>query len=196
MTAKPIRLNGPWKAGWALDFHIIASDFIGYDPFGNAQFDTKRSELGEQLYQLKYRSDRQRVPALCDAVVTFVRQQNLVVDLVVAVPPSNESRSVQPLAEIAKAVAAVLGAPFAPDAVRKIKRTEQLKDVKEFSERAKLLAGVFQADPGTIDGKRVLLLDDLYRSGATLTAVAQEIVKNGHPASLHVIALTKTGKRR
>jgi competence protein ComFC len=196
MTGQPIPLRGPWKAGWALDVHVVASDFIGYDPFGNPQFDSKRSELGEHLYQLKYRSDRQRVPTLCDAVVAFVRKQNLVVDLVVALPPSNESRPFQPLAEIAKAVAAVLGAPFAPDAVRKTKRTEQLKDVKDFAERAKLLAGVFQADPGTINGKRVLLLDDLYRSGATLTAVAQEIVKGGSSASLHVIALTKTGKRR
>ncbi len=193
---KPTLICGPWKAGWALDVHVIASDFIGYDPFGNPQFDTLRSEIGEQLFQLKYRGNRQVLASLGEAVARFVRQQQLAVDVIVAAPPSDDTRPFQPLMEIAKTVAAAIGAPHAPDAVKKVKRTDQLKDVKELAQRSKLLAGAFQADAGALNGKHILLLDDLYRSGATLSAVSQAIVRATIPASLHVIAMTRTVRRR
>jgi hypothetical protein len=44
----PLRLSGPWSDGYVLERqHTLSSEFLGHDGFGNPQFDTKRSELGE-----------------------------------------------------------------------------------------------------------------------------------------------------
>lgn len=40
---------------------------LGDDEFGNPQFGTKRTEVGEQLYRLKYRSEQTAVPLLVEA---------------------------------------------------------------------------------------------------------------------------------
>lgn len=58
LNIKPIAITGPWSSGWALDLHTVSSVFIGDDAFGHPQFENKRSEIGELLYQFKYRGDR------------------------------------------------------------------------------------------------------------------------------------------
>jgi hypoxanthine phosphoribosyltransferase len=55
--------------------------------------------------------------------------------------------------------------------VSKIKDTPELKDVFDYQERIQLLQGAFNVDRDTVGGKRILLVDDLYRSGATATVV-------------------------
>ena len=50
----PMRLPGPWAEGYVLERrHTLSSGFLGYDSFGNPQFDTKRSDLGELVFRLK-----------------------------------------------------------------------------------------------------------------------------------------------
>ena len=38
--------------------HTLTSEFLGHDSFGNPQFDTKRTELGELVFRLKNRNDK------------------------------------------------------------------------------------------------------------------------------------------
>jgi predicted amidophosphoribosyltransferase len=45
---------------------------------------------------------------------------------------------------------------------------------------------------GHLDGKRVLLVDDLFQSGASMNVVAQAIKDRGHARAVHAIALTRT----
>jgi len=47
-----------------------------------------------------------------------------------------------------------------------------------------------------VDGKSVLLVDDLYRSGATLTAAAQAITNQGGAKTVYVLAITRTRVHR
>lgn len=56
-TVRPIRLTGNWTNGVALDQHTVGSTFIGHDGAGNPQFETRRSELGEPVYQVKYQGN-------------------------------------------------------------------------------------------------------------------------------------------
>ncbi len=53
----PMRIPCRWVDGYTLDYHTISSVYLGDDELGNPQFDTKRSEVGEFLYRLMYRSD-------------------------------------------------------------------------------------------------------------------------------------------
>lgn len=55
MRINPIKIFGVWKEGYALDKHVERSIFIESDIYGNPQYDTERTEVGECLYRLKYR---------------------------------------------------------------------------------------------------------------------------------------------
>lgn len=49
----PIKLPPrPWVDGYVLDYHTVSSTPTG-DPY--YRFDTKRTELGELLFRMKYR---------------------------------------------------------------------------------------------------------------------------------------------
>jgi predicted amidophosphoribosyltransferase len=83
---------------------------------------------------------------------------------------------------------------MAKDAVKKLKQVSELKNVYDFEERKKLLEGMYDVSRSVVAGHRVLLMDDLYRSGATLNAVTEAILQSG--ASLvYALALTQTRKK-
>ncbi len=113
-------------------------------------------------------------------------------DLITTVPPSNELRRNQPLPAIAKGISERLACPYRADALVKVRQTEELKTIFDGERRRELLQGVFRPVPAIMEGRKVLLLDDLFRSGATLTEAAREILENGRAKSVAAITLTKT----
>ena len=56
-----IEVAGNWHKGFAYDLHTLSSEFVGYDEYGNPQFDTTYSEMGALLHDLKYRGNKQAV---------------------------------------------------------------------------------------------------------------------------------------
>ncbi len=66
------KLTGNSNDGYALDKHIISSTFTGYNAFGHPQFDTQRTEVGEAVFQLKYRGDWSKVSPLAAQLVESV----------------------------------------------------------------------------------------------------------------------------
>ena len=188
---RPIRLFGKWRQGYALDRHTVQSVLVGHDEFGNPQFDTKRTPLGELLYQLKYRSDASALKPIVETVVAFVQQKHVQCSVLIPVPPSREGRTSQPVMEIAIAVARTLGWHLSSTAVAKTKPTTELKDVHDYQQRLRVLNGAFVARPAEVNGRSVLLFDDLYRSGATLSAVTDALLTAG-AADVFVLTLTRT----
>ena len=112
------------------------------------------------------------------------------VDLIVPMPPSTV-RSVQPVVEIAKELGKILNKPVVADAIRKIRETPGLKGVQDPEERRELLDGAFEVDRDRVNGKGVLLVDDLYRSGATANAVAVALIGAG-VSRVYFLAATRT----
>lgn len=190
----PMKLQGPWTDGYVLERqHTLSSDFLGYDSYGNPQFDTKRSELGELVFRLKNRNDKNTLDPIAETAVQFIKGWSPTVDMIVPVPPSRK-RTYQPVIEIAKAIGTWLSVPVNEIAVTKIKDTPELKDVFDYGQRIKLLEGAFQINLDAVRGKRILLVDDLYRSGATATVVAQALLSGGS-ATVHMLTMTKTRTR-
>jgi predicted amidophosphoribosyltransferase len=124
----------------------------------------------------------------------FVQECRLVVDVVVPVPPSR-ARPFQPLAAIASQLARRLGAAYDPGSLRKVKETPELKSVEEMAEREAALAGAFDVQGESLRGKRVLLFDDLYRSGASMREAARTLRQKGGLMGLTALALTRTRSR-
>jgi competence protein ComFC len=190
----PMKLSGPWADGYVLERqHTLSSDFLGHDSSGNPQFDTKRSELGELVFRLKNRSDKSTLDSIAETAVQFITGWNPAFDLIVPVPPSRK-RTYQPVVEIATAIGTRLSKAVNAAAVKKIAETPELKNVFDYQERLKLLQGVFEVDGNVVAGKRILLVDDLYRSGATATVVAQALLSL-KAAAVHMLAMTKTRTR-
>lgn len=188
----PRRIPGNWRQGYVLDFHTLSSEFLGYDEYGRPQFETKRTEIGELLYRLKYKSDRSACASLVEAAAQFLASRRLALDYVLPVPPS-KPRVFQPVQEIAKGVSTQLGVAYRDDLIRKTKETPQLKNVFDFNERSNALESAYTIQqPLLLNGKTVLLFDDLYRSGATMNAIADALYAQGKVANVYAFALTKT----
>ena len=69
-----------------------------------------------------------------------------------------------------------------------------LKDVFDFAKRTELLDGAFAVDATKTTGKRLLLLDDLYRSGATVSAITTLLLTMGAASAVYLLTLTQTRK--
>ena len=84
---QPRKIQGRWRDGYALDLHTLSSTPIGYNEYGHMQFDTKRSELGELLYRLKYGADKAAIAEIVDALCEFTASWNPGAEMIVPVPP-------------------------------------------------------------------------------------------------------------
>ena len=187
---QPRQILGKWQQGFALDLHTLSSIPIGYNEYGHMQFDTTRSEVGELLFKLKNRADTSTVPEIVAAAVQFITAWKLAIDMIVPVPPSSV-RAVQPVMLLAQGISAQLGIPLV-QAVTKTRDTPQLKNIYDLDERLKALDGVHAADQATTQGRRILLFDDLFRSGATMNAITTALYDQGKAASVFALTITRT----
>ena len=192
----PMRLSGPWQDGYVLERqHTLSSEFLGHDSLGNPRFDTKRSELGELVFRLKNRNDKNTLDSIADTAVQFLGRWRPGIELIVPMPPSRRRTGLQPVNEIALAIGIRSGTPVDASVVSKTRNTPELKEVFDYQERLKLLEGVFRVNGEAAGDRRILLVDDLYRSGATATVVARNLIDGG-AATVHLLAMTKTRTRR
>ena len=193
-NVRPMRIPGRWREGYVLDYHTVGSTYLGDDEYGHPMFDTKRSEVGELLYRLKYRSDKAVLDELVDTAASFVRSWNPGATILVPVPPSR-ARSEQPVHLIAERLGTKIGIPVHPDGVARVKETPELKNVYAYDERLRLLEGAHRVEAPVVRGQRVLLFDDLYRSGATMNAITAVLYDEGAVADVYALALTRTRSR-
>jgi predicted amidophosphoribosyltransferase len=187
----PKEIKGTWDMGYVLDLHTISSTMIGYNEFGHPEFDTQRSPLGELLYRLKYRGDKSTLPSIIEVVVAFVKNWAIKPDVIMPMPPSKLQRPFQPVVEIASGLSKALQIPLDATSLKKTKTTPQMKDIGDYSERVAALESVFNVG-GDLNGKQILLIDDLLQSGATLNVAAQTLKRQGQVKAVYAIALTRT----
>jgi len=196
IPTSPNKLVGNWKDGYALDTHTIKSVLIGEDEFGHLRYDTERSQLGEAVYQLKYKSDMAKVKDISETVCDFIsnKWKDLErLDFVVPVPPS-KTRVMQPVLEVAKQISNSLKIPLSEADLVKGKNTSQLKNIYNYEERIKILEDVFIAGTTNLQGKNILLFDDLYQSGATLKVITDVLYNQIEANVVYVLTLTQTRK--
>ena len=186
----PKKITGNWVSGYALDVHTLSSIHVGINEFGHDVFDTKRSELGELLYRLKYNGDRSAAAEIVTAAAAFVKPSLRKFDLIVPVPPSGE-RALQPVILLANGIGGARGLPVA-NCIGTTRSPTQLKGVMEVERRKELLDGLYSVDAAQTQGKNILLFDDLFRSGATMNAITDLLMQAGKAASVRALTITRT----
>jgi len=195
MEINPQRLEGCWDEGWSLDLHTLFSIPIEPDL---GLFETQRPPIAQELYLLKYRGERHRIENIAKVVADFLNKHKSRwrLDLMIPIPPSDLTRNFQPVYELARAVGRLVGLVVDFDTLKKLKPTSQLKNIEDPEKRKEILKNAFTTDLNVLSGKNVLIFDDLYRSGATLNAACEAIVKQGKAKSVYALTITKTRSRR
>ncbi len=181
------KIEGPWEDGYALDRHTIRSEYIGDNEFGHPQFNTTRSEVGELLFKLKYRSDYAVVDQLAEAAASFVKAWKPDIDLLIPATPSRV-RAKQPVFLLGEEIAKRLKIEFSNAFVTRRDALPELKNVSR-EERTLLLKGAHDVMVEEVRGRKILLFDDLFQSGSTMSAICQALLDAG---SKKVFALTLT----
>ena len=53
--------------------HTESSIYLGVDEFGHDHYDTKRTEMGEYVYKLKYKSDLSVIPQIIEIIIKKIK---------------------------------------------------------------------------------------------------------------------------
>lgn len=89
------------------------------------------------------------------------------------------SRGFNQAEELAKHIAGYAGLPFAKRAARRVRATAPLVKTMHREERTAIMRGAFEAEPAHVEDKRVLLVDDVVTTGATLDSCAEALRSAG-----------------
>ena len=175
----PRKLSGPWSAGWALGFH---SQYVGAN--------WSRSGPGELAYRLKYQDDLSVIPTLVDQAAALIADHPELahVDALMPVPPSTP-RPHDPVSSFAQALAERLKLPVLPVLV-KTRQTDPQKEKHTLAQKRVNVAGAFGLE-SPVKGKRLLVIDDLFDSGATLEEIFRLLI-HASVAQVCVLTLTRT----
>jgi len=116
-------------------------------------------------------------------------------DVVVPVPLHRRRlwwRRYNQSALLAGAIASAAGKPLAPGAVARIRATRQQVGLTQ-SERDRNMRGAFRVPPAEkaiVAGRRVLVVDDVYTTGATVGAVTRALVR-ARAAAVDVVVFSR-----
>ena len=188
-------LEKPWCAVMGTPFRqdmgedIHSADAIADPPpFERARAAVAYSGVARQLVQgLKY-NDR------TDLAVSMARWMvragaELVEDAAVIVPVPLFwrrffFRRFNQAAELARAIAVLVDRPFAPGAVRRVKQTRRQVGLSAAERQDNVRAAfIVPASHGIdVSGRRVLVVDDVYTTGATASAVTKALKRGGASA--------------
>ena len=182
----PIRIYGSWDEGFDVDNHMLKSEFLGYDDNQKEIFENTRTEIGELVYKFKYQKNKDCLKDIVDFLKEILDSWNLKdkINLVIPVPPSNKKRLYQPVFEIAKAISEYLEKECKLDLLIK-NNNLQVKDGNNVKGTIK---------PNTInqDLGNILIIDDLFSTGATLNEVCKVLKSNNNVGKIYCLVLTKT----
>lgn len=109
-------------------------------------------------------------------------------DCIVPVPASSRARGYNVPERMARPMARAVGVPLEPKALVRVHAARRQEGLS-LDERLANVAGAFAVpDPERVEGKRVLLVDDVITTGATVAACAQALLAAG-AQSIFAVAL-------
>jgi ComF family protein len=109
------------------------------------------------------------------------RREGWQATLVVPVPLGRErlrQRGYNQAGLVALELAKALGMPAEPEGLKRVRETRSQVGLDMLA-RLRNVEDAFQAHPPAIAGHTVLLVDDLYTTGATLSTCAQALITGG-----------------
>ena len=151
--------------------------------YATAQYYFNKESLMQHLmHQLKYRGNKDLGIYLGKLMGHALIASNRFsfVDALIPLPlfPSKEKkRGYNQATVLCEGIAAVLKKPVLKDVIRRVSYTDS-QTKKSRVERWQNMEGRFElVNPGAVEGRHVLLVDDVITTGATLEACGKEIIQ-------------------
>lgn len=132
------------------------------------------------LHKLKYRRDMSMGDSLAAQMVAFVRELNWPIDVIVPVPLGKQrlkERGYNQVGMIARPLALALNVQYASKGLMRRKETRSQVGLSKL-ERRENVKEAFQAGVG-MNGKNILVLDDVSTTGSTLSSSAEALYSSG-----------------
>ncbi len=178
---EPVALPGPWKHGLALGMHS--------EPDAD-----ERTVAGDLLGRFKYAGQRNAGRVIAKLLAEAIEEEvggNLP-EMVVHVPGRRRFGRFEPTMDLAGALAKELRIRFLPRFLAYRRGVSAQKDLESWGEKRENVRGAFRVRREEfVRGRRVLLIDDVYDSGATLEECHRVLMEAG-AREVMVAAVTKT----
>lgn len=137
--------------------------------------------LKNAIHRLKYKGDLALGDVLARPLIDLLRETCWAIDVVVPVPigvARQAQRGYNQAALLALPIALGINLAYIPNALEKIRDTRSQVGLS-LSERLENVKGAFRAKPEQIVSKRVLVVDDVTTSGATVNACGKALFDAG-----------------
>jgi predicted amidophosphoribosyltransferase len=180
-AAPGIPLPGPFDVGFALDFHSVFKDDKWH-----------RTIVGEQVYQLKYQGHAGSGRWLTKVCLQFLNRLSppWQINIVLAMPPSRPRKKFTAVEIVASKIARKLNADFLFRELDKLRPTPYMKEAGTREQKHNIIHQTMVVHhPEKLITKRILLLDDLFESGAT-SSEAVRVLRETNPDWIGFLAWT------
>ncbi len=134
------------------------------------------------IHELKYRNLRAIAPTLATYLVRGLRDAEYEPDIIVPVPlhPGRaRRRGYNQSFLLAREVAKETCTPVSADALVRVREGTSQVHTTSVEERRQNVSGAFACNEATVSGKRVLVVDDVCTTGATLESCATALRSAG-----------------
>lgn len=202
----PQKINRKFVEGYALDKNIISSTFLGYDEYERKKFDTKRTDIGEALYRVKYGEkngikieERQKyLIDIIDTGIYFLKNKwllhELAINLIIPVPSTKKYRNIRHVHEIANNISKHFNIPF-QDNILTNSSEVSLKDTEQYDEKVNILDKHLKINTNIcLQNKTILIVDDFCHSGATLDTITKKLL-DYNAKKIYAFTITKRWKK-
>jgi predicted amidophosphoribosyltransferase len=157
-----------------------------------------RTPVGDLLDRFKYGGDRSLRDTLGRALARVLAHESQFqgVYAAVHVPGSSRRGQPEPARDLACVVARALRVRCFPRLIARTRPVAPQKDITFWNHKQANVRGAFRVRrPDLVKGRRLLLVDDVYDSGATLEEGWRALAEAG-AGEVVVAAITKTRYRR
>ena len=144
----------------------------------------------ELVYSLKYRNVRASAPQLADLMTAHLIERSINPDIITPVPlhPSRErERGYNQSELLAKGISKSTGIPLAGGVLARVRNTPPQVSMASPEQRRQNVIGAFEC-MGDVAGKRVLLVDDVVTTGATVAECSAQL-RHAGAVSIWVLSL-------
>jgi ComF family protein len=168
---------------------MLSMEAIADPPaYGKARAAVRYGDVASTLvHALKYGDRLDLAPVMAGWMANAGRELLVQADAIVPVPlhwQRQWTRRYNQSALLAQIVGKTCGKPVAYDALKRVKATRQQVGLGK-SERAQNVQGAFRVPPASraaVAGRRLVLMDDVLTSGATVDAGARALLRAGAAA--------------
>jgi competence protein ComFC len=133
------------------------------------------------LHRLKYRRDIGLGEALSNQLAGFVDQLGWSIDILIPIPLGKKrlrERGYNQVAMVSRPLSIQLGLDYCPNVLWRARETRSQVGLSA-KERQDNVQNAFLADGKVVNGRSILLMDDVSTTGATLSSAAEALYASG-----------------